>query len=292
VLSRVALATIDRLWLSPRGHHADTPNVSIESEPRRAGTYAERRYKQGRRNYRLKTRPILAGVFGPFILAGCAFLVLEGHPLTWSAGMVTGAVAAGWFILRDEPPAYIEHWREGAEGERKTAAALKPLQRSGLRVVHDVQMPYGNYDHIAVGRAGVFLLETKNPKGFVELRNGVPHVRRRLDPEADHREDRVRSHTLSAAVGLKKDIEQRTGRRTWVQAVVVFWADFPEELVDDGRCIFIHGSRLRAWMLRLPEVLDQVTVDEIAAAIALIGNNELREINPSVTVPDALQGPR
>jgi Nuclease-related domain len=266
--------------------------VSRKAESRRAGAYADQRYKQSRRNYRLKARPILAGVFGPFILAGCAFLVVEGHPLTWVSGMVTGAFAAGWFILRDEPPAYIEHWREGAEGERKTEEALKPLQRSGLRVVHDVQMRYGNYDHIAVGRAGVFLLETKNPKGIVELRAGVPYVRRRLDPDADNREDQIRPRALSAAARLKKEIEQRTGHGIWVQAVVVFWADFPEGVVEDGRCIFIHGPRLQAWMQRRPEFLDQVKVDEIAAAIALIGSNELPEINASVTEQRTLQLPR
>ena len=69
-------------------------------------------------------------------------------------------------------PQYIQNWREGAEGERKTAKALKPLKRSGLRVLHDVQRRYGNYDHIAIARAGVFLLETKNLKGSVEVRTG------------------------------------------------------------------------------------------------------------------------
>lgn len=257
--------------------------MSVESKPRRAGAYADQRYKQGRRNYRLRTRPILAGVFGPFILAGCIYLVVEGHPLSWVAGVATGAFAAGWFIIRDEAPAYVEHWPAAAEGERKTEEALKPLERSGLRVVHDVQMRCGNYDHIAVGRAGVFLLETKNPTGIVELRAGMPHVRRRLDPDADTREDRIRPRALSNAKRLKKEIEQQAGYRIWVQAVVVFWADFPEELVEDGKCIFIHGPRLRDWMLHRPERLDRAKVEEIAAAVALIGTSEPPEINTSVT---------
>lgn len=265
--------------------------MSRKAESHRAGAYADERYKKGRRNYRLKARPILAGVFGPFILAGFALLVVEGRPLTWVAGLVTGAFAASSAIIRDEPPAYIEHWREGAEGERKTEEALEPLERSGLRVVHDVQMRYGNYDHIAVSRAGVFLLETKNPKGSVELRAGVPHVRRRLDPEADSRQDRIRPRVLSDAARLKKEIEQRSGQRIWVQAVVVFWADFPEELVEDGRCIFIHGRRLHDWILRRPELLNQFEVDTIAAAVASIGNKELTEINTSVTEQRPLESP-
>lgn len=251
----------------------------MRAKPKRrpAGAYADERYRQGLRNYRRRTRPILAAVFGPFILAGVAFLVVDGHIWSWIAGLATGAVAVAWAIVRDEPPAYIEHWREGAEGERKTAKVLEPLERSGFHVVHDVQQRYGNYDHIAVGRAGVFLLETKNPKGVVELRGGVPYVRRRLDPEADNREDRIRPRALSAAIRLKKDIERRTGRRPWVQAVVVFWSDFPEGLVDDGRCIFIHGPRLAAWMQSRPDRPDQVKVEEIASAITHIANREPSE---------------
>jgi hypothetical protein len=278
--------------LSPEGRHADTTSVSRECEPRRAGAYAEQRYKNGRRNYRRKAFPVYAAVFGPFILAGIAVLIVEGHPLTWAAGLVSGTCVMGWMVMRDEPPFYIEKWHEGAEGERKTAKALEPLEQSGVHVFHDVRMRYGNYDHIAVGRAGVFLLETKNPAGVVELRDGVPHVRRRLDPDADDRESRVRPRTLSAAARLKEDIEQRTGHRTWVQAVVVYWSEFPEGLVDDGRCVFLHGTRLRPWIREHSGALDQDKVDEIAAAIASIANHDPHVAGTNIVEQHQLQTSR
>jgi Nuclease-related domain len=249
--------------------------VPLESELRRAGTYADERYKDARRRYRRRARPVLVGAFGPFVLAGVVVLAVGGHPVTWIAGAVTGAVGAAWIIVRDEPPAYIEHWREGAEGERKTEKALMPLKRSGLRVFHDVQMRYGNYDHVAVGRAGVFLVETKNPNGVVEVRGGVPHIRRRHDPQADKREVQVRTRALSAAADLSKEIKRRTGLATWVQAVVVFWADFPEGVVEDSRCVYIYGPRLRSWMQCRQDCLDQPTVDEIATAVASLSRDGL-----------------
>lgn len=248
--------------------------MPIGSNTRRAGAYADQRYKRGRRNYRRRARPIFAVIFGPFILAGFVILALDGHALAWIAGLTTGALGACWFVMRDEPPFYIEKWNEGAQGERKTAKALKPLERSGLQVFHDVQSPRGNYDHIAVGLGGVFLLETKNPKGVVEIREGVPHVCRRLDPDANDREGRVRPRTLSAAARLKAEIEHRTGLRPWVQAVIVYWCEFPEGVVEDDRCVFIHGPRLRSWVTGHPEVLDQLKVDEIAPAIASIADDE------------------
>jgi hypothetical protein len=248
--------------------------MPAKPRPRRAGAYAQHRYEQGLRNYRLRARPVLASVFGPFILAGLAFLVIERHPWSWIAGAMAGAFTGAWLVIRDEPPAYIEHWNEGAEGERKTAKALKPLEPSGLHLLHDIQCPYGNYDHIAVGAVGVFLLETKNLKGIVELRSGAPRLRRRLDPDADTRLAQIRPRVLSAAARLNNDVEQRTGHRTWVQAVVVFWSEFPQGLVDDGRCIFIHGPRLAAWLQGLPDRLDQIKADEIAVRLEDMANNE------------------
>ncbi len=218
--------------------------MAMTAKGRGAGTYAQQRYARGARRWRSKTRPILAAMFGPFILAGIAVLVLNGHPLAWVAGGVAGACTAAWAALRDTPPPYVENWQRGAEGERKTAGVLNPLERSGLTVVHDVKSPSGNYDHIAVGTAGVFLLESKYPQGIVELRGGVPHLRRQLDPDADTPIAQIRPRALSAAAFLKREIEQRTGLHTWVQAVVVFWSEFPQGVVDDGRCVFVHGSRL------------------------------------------------
>lgn len=239
-----------------------------------AGAYAEQRYRDGLRRWRSKARPILLATFGPLMLGGLVVLALDRHLLSWCAGATTGVLLGAWIALRESPPAYIENWHEGAEGERKTEKALAPLIRSGWSIVHDVQARYGNYDHIAVGPAGIFLLETKNLGGIVELRDGVPHLRRRLDPDADMRLDRIRPRALAAAANLKEDIQRRTGQRTWVQAVVVLWSDFPEGLVDDGRCIFVHGPRLHALIHGRPNRLNPQDVEKIATAIADIAESD------------------
>jgi hypothetical protein len=248
--------------------------MAINATGREAGTYAQQRYAQGARRWRSKIRRILAAVLGPFILIGIAALVVYGHPLAWAGGALAGACAAAWAALRETPPAYIENWQRGAEGERKTAGVLKALERLGLAVVHDVESPYGNYDHIAVGTQGVFVLESKYPHGTVELRGGVPHLRRPLDPDADTPLRQIRPRALSVAARLKREIEERTGKRTWVQAVVVFWAEFPEEIVDDGRCVFLHGSRLADWIRARPNGLNQGDADTIARAIRRMADDE------------------
>jgi Nuclease-related domain len=253
--------------------------MAIKSSARQAGAYAEQRYQRGLRSWRAKTRPILAVCCAPFILSGIAVLILDGHRVSWFAGVLTGIFMGVWIAIRETPPAYIENWHDGAEGERKTAKALKPLGRSGWSIVHDVDARYGNYDHIAVGAAGVFLLETKSLGGIVELRDGVPHLRRRHDPDADTRCERIRPRALAAAAGLKGDIERRTGHRIWVQAVVVFWSEFPEGLVDDGTCVFMHGRRLHAFLEGRANQLNDTQVVEITAAITQIASQGPAESN-------------
>ena len=64
------------------------------------GAYAQARYEQGLSNYRRRGRPIFALIFGPFIVAGLALLILDGRLLPWLAGAMTGAFATAWMALR------------------------------------------------------------------------------------------------------------------------------------------------------------------------------------------------
>jgi hypothetical protein len=194
--------------------------------------------------------------------------------VAWIAGVAFGLGLGVWLVLRESPPAYIENWQVGAEGERKTAKALARLDRSRWLVVHDVQCARGNYDHVVVGRAGLFLLETKNLQGTVEIRDGVLRLRRRLDPQEDKPCPWVRSGALAGAASLNAEMQQLTGRRLWVQAVVVLWSEFKERVYEDERCVVVHGSRLREWICDRPDELDERAVSEIAAAIQAIANRQ------------------
>jgi hypothetical protein len=242
-----------------------------------AGGYAEQRYRRGLRSWQVTNRRLFLALCGPFVAAGIVVGILDRHFIAWFAGMIAGGFLALWIALRDTPPRYVEKWRDGAEGERKAEKALRPLERAGWWVFHDVDNAHGNYDHIAVGRAGVFLLDSKNLEGIVDVQGGVPHLARRHDPEENLAFAGIRPRGLAAAARLKDDIERRTGHRTWVQAVVVFWSEFPEGLVENGKCVFIHGSRLREWMRERPELLSEGVAEEIADFVASIGSQELAE---------------
>jgi Nuclease-related domain len=251
-----------------------------------AGGYAQRRYRRGLRKWRARILLICAAILGPPFVLGIAGLVVWGHPLLWSAGALAGTAMALWMAFWDTPPSFIEHWRMGAEGERATEKAIRRLERVGWRAYHDVQRRYGNYDHIAVGRAGVFLLETKKLSGSVELRDGVLHQTHQLDPDYEGRWEKILPRARANAAQLKEEIEGQSGRRIWVQVVVVLWSDFPAGIVEEGRCVFVHGSELAEWLQGRPPRLSRDTFEDIAAAVAHIANEELTVVRPEISQPD------
>jgi hypothetical protein len=79
-------------------------------------------------------------------------------------------VAAAW-ALRFRPSPEARAWRRGAVGERRTARLLGPLKRQGWAVLHDLALPgsRANLDHLAIGPGGVFVIDSKQYRGRLQL---------------------------------------------------------------------------------------------------------------------------
>ena len=84
----------------------------------------------------------------------------------WGTGFAAKVVQA----LSTEPQS-TRAWAIGAAGEEKLARELASVP--GLQVLNDrrVRGSMGNLDHIVIAPAGVFVVDAKNHKGTVELRN-------------------------------------------------------------------------------------------------------------------------
>ncbi len=77
--------------------------------------------------------------------------------------------------LIDGPSSSERAWRRGAEGEKRTAERLaRHLDGSGVVVLHDRRIPgsRANIDHLAIGPAGITVIDSKNYKGKVRVRGG------------------------------------------------------------------------------------------------------------------------
>jgi hypothetical protein len=88
-------------------------------------------------------------------------------------GLILGglaAVAAGWG-LRFRPSQEAIAWRRGAAGERRTARLLGQLERHGWVVLHDLAVPgtRANIDHLVMGPGGVFVIDSKQYRGRLQL---------------------------------------------------------------------------------------------------------------------------
>ncbi len=219
-----------------------------------------------------RARALLAELTIPLgvVAIGVLVLILDGHEVSWLAGVIAGGGSGAWVALRRGGRPARRRPEAELHAEHRTARALDPLQSAGWRFLHDVRGFDTTFDHIAIGRGGVIVLQSMRPDGVVTMCGGEPILERRPSLDAPPRLERLRPRALTDASALRHDVEQLTGRRLWVQAVVVIWSDFPAGCVVDGHCVFIHGSRLADWLARRPHQLDPAEIDNVAVSVAAL----------------------
>jgi hypothetical protein len=108
-----------------------------------------------------------------FILGVGAAGAVFGSLLAPRLGLAAAGLAAstaGW-ALRFRPSPNARAWRQGAAGERRTARLLDPLERHGWAILHDLAVPssQANLDHLAIGPGGVFVIDSKQYSGRLQL---------------------------------------------------------------------------------------------------------------------------
>jgi Nuclease-related domain len=102
--------------------------------------------------------------------AGGGVLGSELAPRLGLVIAVLAAAAAGWGLrFRPSPRAVAS--RRGAAGERRTARLLEPLERHGWAALHNVAVAgsRGNIDHLVIGPGGVFVVDSKQCRGRLQL---------------------------------------------------------------------------------------------------------------------------
>jgi nuclease-like protein len=111
----------------------------------------------------------------------------------------------------------------GERGEIKVAELLDELRVFGYRVIPDITRDGFNIDHVVVGPAGVFVVETKYRGGYgvIEFRSGeglfVGGRKEENDPLAQ-----ARGNAAEVNLMIKEDC----GVYKWVTPLVVFVGDY------------------------------------------------------------------
>jgi hypothetical protein len=117
-------------------------------------------------------------------------------------------LASIFVILRYVLP-LVERRDRGASGEEHVGGLLDEMAEPGWEVIHDASLGRGNVDHILIGPAGVFTVETKSHGGPIRV-------------------GRLHGAVLSQAQAQRKAIERVTGIP--VEPLLVFsraWVDRP-----------------------------------------------------------------
>ena len=149
-------------------------------------------------------------------------------------------------------------WRRGAAGERRTARLLDPLERHGWAVLHDLAVPgsRANIDHLVIGPGGVFVIDSKQYRGRLQLDGAgrLWHGRYPLAPTlrtVDYEADRA------AQVLVDPDV-------VVVPIVAVHGAQVPWGKVVTNGVPVVAARRLPSMLRELPAVLGPERVAALA----------------------------
>lgn len=176
------------------------------------------------------------------ILAGLEwaryFLPLPPRPWIATTFAVLFVGFAAWRFVRIRPQ--VRQLRQGAEGEKAVGQFLDSLRADGYQVFHDVQADGFNLDHVLIGPAGVFTIETKTWSKPVKGDARIRFDGERVLVAGQETERNVVGQALGQAGWLKRLLAESTGRPFHVHPVVVF----PGWYVEAA-----PGSQAQVWVM-------------------------------------------
>jgi hypothetical protein len=223
-----------------------------------AGGSAAREFSRVRRqNVRDEWRTWLLVSLGALGFASWSLLVdgLAARALAATAGVLGGVMLVLW-SLGGHYSAF--RWWLGAEGERETGSEIEKLGPE-WHCEHDLEHERGNWDHVLVGPAGVFLLDSKRFNGTAAVGGDALRSGRLAFSGGAFR---------SGAKKVKLALEERLGTRApWVQPVVIVWGEFPQARREEQDVVYLRGDELRPWLSELPARLNAPQRAALMAAL-------------------------
>jgi len=157
------------------------------------------------------------------------------------------ALLVSMFVIARYVLPLVERRDRGASAEELVGSLLEELARDGWRVMHDASFGHGNVDHIVIGRAGVFTVETKSHPGPVRVR-------------------RLHGGALRQAQAQRDAIERATGFD--VEPLLVFsraWVDKP--LARRNGVRVLPARMLLSYLARQPSALSGQEVEQAHGAV-------------------------
>lgn len=190
-----------------------------------------------------------------------SFFGIPPKPVLFSVIAAVAVAFVAWRRVRLSPD--LRALKQAAEGERAVGQFLEALREQGYKVFHDVVSAGFNVDHVIIGPAGVYSVETKT---WSKPRQGEARIS--FDGEklraAGLEPDRNPLIQAVAQAGWLRDLlAESTGRVFEVRPVILFPGWFIEPPL---------GGMSRVWVLNpkaLPAFLEHQKARLSAEDVAL-----------------------
>jgi len=176
-------------------------------------------------------------------------------PYIFTVAAVMLVVFAAWRVWKTRPQ--VHALKQGIEGEKAVGQYLERLRENGYHVFHDLIGSGFNVDHVLIGPAGVFTIETKTwskpARGEAKIRfDGELLITPGRAPE---RNPVVQARAQSS--WLKGLLSESTGRKFDVFPVVVFPGWYIEQTNDALRNMWVlEPKALSKFLSNAPQRLE------------------------------------
>lgn len=156
------------------------------------------------------------------------------NPVVFSLAALLTIAFLVWRVASLRPR--LKALRQGSEGEKAVGEFLDRLRGGGYHVFHDVVATGFNIDHVLIGSAGVFAVETKTWSKPVGRDARITFVGDRVLRDGLEPDRNPVAQARAQVSWLKNQLQESTGRVLEVFPVVVFpgWFVEPNPRPESG----------------------------------------------------------
>ena len=175
-------------------------------------------------------------------------------PILYTVGALAGVGYAAYQIWRVWPR--LRALKLGRDGEKVVGQYLERLRETGYQVFHDVVGTGFNVDHVLIGPAGVFTIETKtfSKRPSSDAKVTFDGERLVVDGHEPDRDPVVQAK--AQARWLRELLAESTGRKFAVRPVIVFPGWWVEQSKGSTREVWVlEPKALPGFLAQEPEVL-------------------------------------
>ncbi len=222
---------------------------------------------------------LIALIFSIFALMEIVRVTFDSPPQPWFWGAVA-LIAIAWAVYRvHQTQPQLKALSLAIDGEKAVGQYLEKLRTDGFEVFHDVCGSNFNLDHVIIGPAGIFTIETKSwrkpERGETKIAfDGETLTAAGRKPDRD-----PVIQARAQASWLSELLKESTGKKLPVKPVVLFPGWFIEQAAGTSRDVWVLNPK------SLPEFLRHEQIRMVEDDVKLASFHLGRFVRSSESLP-------